>query len=265
MICRDIHEHMKAQGTWVKWDATADTFKAGDPDKPVRKVAVAWKARWDTLRQALERGADLFVSHESICVCASNNSTEPEVTFALPTEKPKFDWLAASGLTVYRCHDVWDRFPGLGIRDTWQRELQLGGRVIREDGGFLVTQFAPMPLKGFARHVARRIAPLGQNAVGVCGDMEQMVSKVATGTGVSCDPIRMMELGADVGILTDDYYAHVRTGAHALELKFPTITVNHGVSEEWGVANLAQYLAGTFPQLEVFHIPQPCAYTIVGE
>jgi hypothetical protein len=165
MIRRDIHEHMKKQGTWVNWQVTTDTFKGGDPDKPVRKIAVAWKARWDALKTAVERGADLFVSHESIGVCASNSSADPEVPFALPTEKPKFDWLASTGLTVYRCHDVWDRFPGLGIRDSWQRELQLGGRIIVDEMPLPVTQFDRMPLRAFARDVARRVATLGQSGV----------------------------------------------------------------------------------------------------
>jgi hypothetical protein len=73
----------------------------------------------------------------------------------------------------------------------------------------------------------------------------------------------MRELGADVGILSDDYYTHVRMGTHIRELGFPTIIVNHGVAEEWGVRNLAAYLARTFPDLEVFHLPQRCPYVVL--
>lgn len=75
----------------------------------------------------------------------------------------------------------------------------------------------------------------------------------------------MIELGADAGIATDDYYLHVRIGAHADELDFPTITVNHGVAEEWGVRNLARYIQHLFPTLEVFHVPQYCAYTVLTD
>ena len=80
---------------------------------------------------------------------------------------------------------------------------------------------------------------------------------------MTTDPVKMMELGAEAGILTDDYYLHVRMGVHACELDFPTIVVNHGVSEEWGVRNLACYLRRVFPALEVFHIPQHCVYTVL--
>ncbi len=52
-------------------------------------------------------------------------------------------------------------------------------------------------------------------------------------------------------------------GVHLSELDFPFITINHGVAEEWGMANLAEYLSKTFPDLEVFHIPQKCTFQIV--
>jgi hypothetical protein len=75
----------------------------------------------------------------------------------------------------------------------------------------------------------------------------------------------MYALGADVALVVDDYYRHVREGVHVRELGLCTITVNHGVAEEWGVHNLATYLGEAFPELEVFHIPQRCPYVIIGE
>jgi putative NIF3 family GTP cyclohydrolase 1 type 2 len=263
MRCIDVHAHFRERADWVDWDRTTDTFKAGDPLKPVYKVAVAWKASFDALREAHRRGADLFVSHESICVKAVNGSPEPEAVFALDSERPKFDWLDASGLVVYRCHDVWDRFPEIGIRWSWQRGLGLGGEVVADDYPLLVTEIAPTTLGNLAQHVLGQIKSLGQNGILVTWDETQRVSRVATGTGVTTNPVRMLELGADVGILTDDYYTHVRMGTHARELDFPTIVVNHGVSEEWGVQNLAGYLAQAFPALDVFHIPQRCPYRVV--
>lgn len=98
----------------------------------------------------------------------------------------------------------------------------------------------------------------------VSGNLEKKVSRVGKGTGMSHSPPAMKELGADVGIMTDDGYKHVRIGVHANELDFPTIFVNHGVSEEWGIKNLAGYIQRVFPELDVFHIPQFCPYTILG-
>ena len=74
-----IHEHMREQGTWVDWSCSTDGFKAGDGEREVSKVAVAWKANWPALRQAAEGGADLLVSHESIAVHAVNGADQPDV------------------------------------------------------------------------------------------------------------------------------------------------------------------------------------------
>ena len=99
----------------------------------------------------------------------------------------------------------------------------------------------------------------------VTGDLDRRVSRIATGTGAIDDPLEMRALGADVALIVDDYYRHVREGAHVRELGLSTITVNHGVAEEWGVRNLAAYLGEAFPELEVFHISQRCPYTMVGD
>ena len=151
MKCIDIHNHLRERGDWVNWEQTTDTFKAGDENKPVETVAVAWKPTWDALREAHSRGADLFVGHESICVNAVNGSPEPEVVFALESEAPKFEWLAESGMTVYRCHDVWDRFPEFGIRDAWPRGLELGGEILGDPYPYLVTRIEPRRLGELAR------------------------------------------------------------------------------------------------------------------
>jgi putative NIF3 family GTP cyclohydrolase 1 type 2 len=265
MTCTDIANHMKSTetGKKINWERTTDTFKCGDPSKPVKKIAVAWKASWPALREAVSRGADMFVSHESICVNAQNGSPQPEEVFALPSEKPKFEWLRKTGLVVYRCHDVWDRFPVIGIRDTWQKGLKIGDKIVRDEYPFYVTEIPPITVAELARHILKQIKPLGQNGVLASGNMEKKVSRVGTGTGQNNNSVALRDAGADVGIMTDDGYLNVRMGIHANELDFPTIGVNHGVSEEWGIMNLAKYIQKSFPALEVFHIPQYCIYKVV--
>ena len=58
----------------------------------------------------------------------------------------------------------------------------------------------------------------------------------------------------------------VRSLFTSMQEEYPkalTIAVNHGVSEEWGVRNLAAYLAKIFPALDLFHIPQRCPYAVM--
>lgn len=260
---RDIEKHFQKAGNWVNWKQTTDTFKFGNPGKKIKKVAIAWKINLDTIKKAIEMEADLFISHESICVNAPNSEMKPEINFALPTELPKFDLLKEADLLVYRCHDLWDGFPEIGIRDTWRKKLNLGDKIISDKYPCYVTETEPGTVSDLAKHILEIIQPLHERGLMVSGNMDKVVSKVGTGTGVCTNPFALRELGADVGIMTDDYYRHVREGIHSDELDFPTIHVNHAVAEEWGIMNLAKYVQEQFPMLEVNHIRQYCPYQYV--
>jgi len=260
---RDIEKHFQSVGSWVNWKQTTDIFKIGDPKKEIKKIAVAWKINIYSIKKAIEMEADLFISHESICVNSPNSEMKPEINFALPTELPKFDLLKEAGLLVYRCHDLWDGFPEFGIRDTWRKKLNLGDKIIGDKYPYYVTETEPGTVRDLAKHILEIIQPLHESGLMVSGNMDKVVSKVGTGTGVCTNPFALRELGADVGIMTDDYYRHVREGIHADELDFPTIHVNHAVAEEWGIMNLVKYVREQFPLLEVNHIRQYCPYQYI--
>ncbi len=261
MKCQDVHHHFVKSAPFVDWTKTTDSFKIGDPDREIHTLATVWKPTFSALQEAHSRGAGLVVAHESLFVKGWIGGEEE---LALPTEQEKLNWLKETGLAVYRCHDVWDRFPGIGIRDGWQKQLKLRGRIVADQFPLLVTEIEPITVEALARHVLEIIRPLGQTTLQVCGDPKTIVKRVATGTGVTTNPMLQWELGADVGIMTDDYFLHCRDGSHAMEKDYPMIFVNHGVSEEWGIENLSRWLAESFPELKVFHIPQRCPYWVIA-
>lgn len=260
MKCIDVHNHLVESAPFVDWNKTTDSFKIGDPERELHTLATVWKPTFDALREAHSKGAELVVAHESLFVKGWIGGEEE---LALPSELEKLQWLREVGLAVYRCHDVWDRFPEIGIREGWQKQLRFGGRIIADQFPLLVTEIEPRTVESLARHVLEVIRPLGQTAIQICGDPGAIVSRVATGTGVTPDPMGQWNLGADVGIMTDDYFLHCRDGAHAMEQNYPMIFVNHGVTEEWGIEELSRWLAGAFPELNVFHIPQKCPYQTI--
>lgn len=262
MLCQAIHEHFVQAGTWVNWNKTTDSFKVGDPDRTVTRLATVWNPTWPALRLAHQRGAELVVAHESVFVRGGAGS---EAEVALDSEQDKLRWIQDTGLVIYRCHDVWDNFPGIGIREHWQQRLELGGRIVADRFPLLLTEMdQPRTVRDLARHLLALLSPLGQTHVQVAGDLDRPVRVVASGTGVTVDPMTMWKLGAEVGIMTDDYFLFVREGAHAAEQGFPMIFVNHGVAEEWGIEQLAAHLARTFPDLDVFHLPQTCPYVTLA-
>ena len=261
--CSDVESHFNSLWKWDTKDYKTDGFKAGRPDRKPDKIGVMWKPKLSSLKAAVSDGCSLIVCHESIAAKTRNDSSEPEASFALPEENQKFRFIEKNNITIYRCHDLWDRMADIGVRDTWRAQLFKDYPIFADHYPYYVTQIAPTSLESLAKGIISKTSPLGQNGVLVSGDLKKKVSKIATGTGVCTDTGLMRRLGADAAIITDDYYLYVRQGIVSEEMDFPTIAINHNVAEESAIKNLARHLSCVFQDIDVRYYPQSCPYTVI--
>ena len=264
MKCFDIDNYFRKLGSWVNWVSTTDIFTFGDSNTEIKKIAVAWKPTLSALKQAAENGVNLFISHESIAVKTVNRSMKQDKEFALESEKELFRFLKESKMTVYRCHDFLDAVPEWGVMDTWHSKLGLPGKIISREYPNIITKTIPMTVSELARHIISKTQPLGQTTLLVSGNSNVIVSKIATGTGCAHNIERVRQLGADISLIVDDAYNSVRLGSHMRDLNYPLIILNHGVTEEWAVQNLAEQLQKKFREIEVMYIPQFCTYNFIS-
>ena len=265
MKCLEVDTYFKRIGAWVNWNKTTDIFSFGCAEEKIKKIAIAWKPSFAALKQAKAHGANFFIAHESIGVKAVNGSMRQDREFMLESESELFDFLKTSSLVVYRCHDFLDAMPEWGVMHAWQKELELGGRIVAEEYPNIITEIQPISVRSLALHVIAKTTDLGQKSVMISGNPDKIVHSVATGTGCAHNIQNVRSLGAEVSIVVDDAYNSVRLGSHMRDLDYPMIIVNHGVSEEWAVRNLAQHLRTVFPDVEVMYIPQYCAHKFVHE
>jgi putative NIF3 family GTP cyclohydrolase 1 type 2 len=265
MRASDVDRHMRQLGRWVDWSTTVDTFKAGNSEADVRGVAVAWQSQWPALRAAHAAGCNLFITHEPTFYVHRDDDPGP---YQDDRTEAKRAWLAAVGMVVYRCHDVWDVMPEHGIRDSWARGLGLAGPPLAEDarryyGLFAVT---PQPLRELARTLAVRLRDVGQDQVQLVGDGTRTVTHLAIGTGAACRVPAMAALrapdgaGPDALLVTDDGVRFWADGSWAIDRDLPLLVVNHASAEEWGMRSLAAYLQALFPQVPVRQFRQGCQY-----
>lgn len=252
---------MRSIGHWVGWSNTVDTFKAGDPNAEVRGIAVAWMSTLRALEEAFGKGCNLFVTHEPTFYAHRDDDSS---MFDYEHARRKRALLERSQMVVYRCHDVWDAMPEVGIRDSWGRGLGLTGRVIAADKFYAVYEERPVTVQALAENVARRVRSLGQEHIQIVGDRSKLVSRVGIGTGAITDVIHMAKLGAEAMIVTDDGIRFWQGGSWALDAGLPLLVVNHATAEEWGMEALANYLAAQFPDVPVHHLPQGCLYSTIG-
>lgn len=263
LIAGDVHNYLRSLGAdWVDSARTVDTFKAGSPDMPVKGIAVGWMSYFDSLRRAVELDCNLFITHEPTYY--DHRDTDRSV-FEFDTARKKKQFIEEHGLSVIRCHDVWDQFPKLGIPDSWGSFLGFKNCVLTRNF-YRVYELPAVKAIHLARHVAGKIAELGQEDAQLVGPADKVVSRVAIGTG-AITPFRFMvkELKADIIIATDDGISYWRDAALAIDMDFPMIVVNHPCSEEIGMKNLATHISQRYPGVPVHHIPQKCMYKIVNK
>lgn len=258
MNTNDIREHLLSKAPWVNRETTVDTVKSGDPAKEINSVAVGWMSTMDNLQAACESGCDLFVTHEPTFWHHSQDEKP------LRAESPgiaKQKLLEETGLVILRVHDIWDPWPEIGIRDSWARGLGLEKRIAEDNRKFVaVYQIPETTLWGYAKHVAVKVKPLGQDTVWVLGEPNWRVSHPAVGTGCGTPGIEMINEGADVVVVCDDGFSYWQRGERFFEMGVGVIMVSHGTSEMWGIENLARYLEKTFPELEVTYMDKHPRY-----
>lgn len=256
---RAVHEHLRSVGTWVDWEGgTCDGFKYGDPETDVRGIAVGWQALYSALEEAHAKGCNLFITHEPTFY--SHLDDDPIAKASEPAQR-KMAFLERTGMVIYRCHDVWDTFPALGIVDSWSAFLGLGEPLARAQY-YNLHAVPHTTVWELAQRIAFRLASLGEQAVQLVGKKWQMVHRLAVGTGAITQVQEMVKLGADVLLTTDDGTALWRDGAWIADLGLPMIRVNHMSAEIPGLRNLADYLRQQFPSVPVHFVGPTCSYEI---
>lgn len=260
MKASDLHQHMRELGTWVDWSDTTDGFKAGDPEAEVTGVAVGWCSLMSSLERAHQLGCNLFVTHEPTFYCHMDDEQQWRDTEAAGR---KMDFLRETGMVVYRCHDVWDRVPEVGITDSWGQFLGLGAPV-KKQGYYNLYQLEPQPVGELARRIATAVAGLGQPAVQVIGPVDKTVSRLVIGTGAATNVPTMFAMGADVILASDDGLKYWQHGTWAIDHGLPLIVVHHATSEIPGMKSLAEYLRRRYADVKVEYVGPGCLYSLVA-
>ncbi len=247
-------------GDWSYPDNTVDTFKSGNPETEITGVAIAWMSYTSALEQAVELGCNVFITHEPTYY--NHFDTDAEIQrFESVQAKQRF--IEEQNLIIFRCHDLWDQYPVLGIPDSW-------GKLFEWHEPTIVTEHFRVYEQDFgsaldvARHVANCTQPYGQQAVQLIGAPEKMVKRLCIGTGAISPFIDWVkDYDIDLGICTDDGIEYWRDGAFAVDMNLAMVVVNHPVSEIIGVQSLFEHLRHQFPDIRFHHLQQQCMYQLI--
>lgn len=254
----DVFEYLKTlNGGWVDYSDTVDGWKAGDPEAETKGIAVGWMSLTWALERAASLGANLFITHEPTFY--DHWDKTPEI-MAWPEVAQKKEKIDSLGMTIMRCHDLWDQVPKIGIPDSWGKKLGLG-KPIEGDGYFRVYDGGGRTAIEIAREMMRNLKLLGQETAEFIGPAEKRVRRIVIGTG-AITPFRKMllEFDADLVVCTDDGFTYWNDGAYAIDRDIPVLVVNHVVAEDHGMELLAGRLREKFPAVPVHYVKEWCMY-----
>lgn len=248
MTTNEIREHFLSHAPWVDRENTVDRIILGDAHKEIKRVLVTWMSTLPAVQYAIDHGFDLLMTHEPTFWIHANEAETldrgGDSAPRLAAAAIKRSLIEQSGLVVVRNHDVWDRFPAVGIPFALARHLGVQGEPVATGnrGYQLAYDIAPETADSLARRFAACTAPLGEPVLQLFGDESKTISRLGIGTGCCCSPDVFLEMGCDCAVVCDDGAWYWRDVAWAIEAGLPLIRMGHGTSEEPGMATLAEYI-----------------------
>lgn len=258
MKARFIDDHFRSIGSWVNWENTEDEFLFGDPEVEVQGIAIAWIATNKLLQEAADAGHNLFIAHEPAYYPGYESSQSTQELIA-----KKEALLTKLGITLYRCHDTWDRMPEHGIVDSWASFLGFETLPRPTESFYRICLTDDLTVKEIAQKVAEKIGLLGQKSVLIFGDPDRKIQRMALGTGAITRLPNMHELGAELLLVSDDGMNYWTGGHWSVDQEIPLLVVNHAISELPGMQALASYLQKKFPATPVKYLPLNYRFTSI--
>ena len=260
MEAKQVMEHFREVGTWVNWEETCDQFLHGNPNVEVKGIAMAWIATNSSLKQASDKGLNLFITHEPVFYQGYKGTTS-----ATQLTSKKKSLLDELGITLMRCHDTWDRMPEVGIVDAWAAFLGLETELRSLESFYKVCLLGNISVEEAARHILEKVRPLRQDVILILGDKHKQVRRMAVGTGAITHLPSMYELNVDLILATDDGINFWDGGLWATDLGVPVLIVNHATAEKPGMQAMAGYLRKKFPEVRVEYLDVEFPYNTLYE
>lgn len=249
MTAKELLQELKSWAVDPVDEATTvDTFKAGDPDKEIRCVAVTMTATPAVIRRAMAQGADMLIVHEPTFYNNEDRVGED------PISQKKAALVAESGLAIARFHDhAHAMVPDL-ICEGELQGLGLAGHF-EKGPHFAVNRYVldePISARALA---ARAEEMLGARCVRIIGDPDASGKRLlcAFGTpGYSREDILAADFMLTGEICEWGIGEFIRDAGECCGKT--ALVMSHIGSERAGMKLLAQKIAEHHPELTVCHI-----------
>ena len=238
---REIYEYINSFApfeTQESWDNSG--LLLGDPESPVKTVAVMLDATKKTVAAAKEKGADMIVTHHPVIFSALKKITAGSVVYDLLT----------SGISVVSAHTCWDSAAG-GVNDTLAAILGFENvQPIELEGTAMarITEVEPMTGEELALLVKEKLGCHLRLA-----DSGKKITKVAL-CGGSASSLVYEAIGKADAFITGDLSHHVFLDA--ADSGMTVIAAGHFETENPSMKPLTEKLKEKFTDVDFVLIEQ---------
>jgi putative NIF3 family GTP cyclohydrolase 1 type 2 len=251
VTARQVVERIQKQVA-VPWRTqTVDTFKAGNPDAPLKGIATTFIATMDVLQRASKAGRNFVIAHEP--------------TFYVHEDTPQFSsssmygvkksFIEENGMVVFRFHDhLHARKPdvilqGLAEALGWEKYAADNQRIY---------DVPAASFESMKKHVRDRLKIRAMKAI---GDPKLQVTKVALMPGAAnMQGIARAVDGGEVSLIimgeTSEWQGmeYVRDATISGK-KIAIVHAGHVATEEPGMRLCAEWLKTFVPEVPIEFIP----------
>ncbi|HLH03614.1 MAG TPA: Nif3-like dinuclear metal center hexameric protein [Bryobacteraceae bacterium] len=243
---------------------TVDTFKAGNPDEPVKGIAVTMMATYDVLERAARAGNTLVITHEPTFYNHLDKTSDLEKQDD-PVLAAKQKFITDHHLVVWRFHDGWHLHNPDGILLGMTRAL--GWQRYQNADQPHLFQLPETSLSELAASVKSK---LNINVLRVVGDRNLRVAKVAMlpGAAGSAKQIQLLErpdvealvIGETPEWETVEYVADAASESRHKAL----LILGHIPSEQAGMEECTAWLRGFISEVPVTFVPAKEPFWLPG-
>ena len=253
MTAREVVELIrKNQG--IPWNDRSyrDTFKAGNPDSPVKGIATTMMTSFDMLKRAHAAGLNMVITHEDTYW---NDRDDTKDLTENPLYKLKTEFIVKNDMVVWRDHDhmhamtpdytVVGELRSVGLKGGPQTTMRPGVLTIPET-----------TLGDLAAQVKRSS---GARALRCVGDPNAKVSRILVGPGYGT-PRMTTEVDVVIGgeqQEADGGFDNVEYVLDAVSLGMAqgVIMLGHVISEQAGMEDFGNWLRTFVPDVPIQFVP----------
>ncbi len=227
------------------WDNVG--LMVGDENTEVSKILVALDCRDEILDEAIEKGADMIITHHPFIFKGIKN-----MDYKMPLAR-KIAKAVKNDIAIYSAHTNLDIAEG-GTNTVLARLLDLEnteGLMPAGEGTFLGRTGYIKDDMTFGEFALYTKEKLGADSLNINGDLNRKVKKAGLCTGKGCDMdmlVTAAEKGCDVYISGDIGYHDAQ---NAEDLGLCLIDGTHYLTEVIVVPEICRYIKEKFKDIEV--------------